>query len=104
MKMIDYDTRQPWEDLANGIVIRATDDYKKALKDLKKAIKEGREFKVQNILAQKIRDLNRWFRGSWYGTLTNVDPDYLIQHLNKEYGNDEITLIVNRTIFEKERI
>lgn len=104
MEMINYDIRQPWEDFANGIVKQAADDYKKALKDLKKAIKEGWEFKVQNILAQKIRDLNRWFRGSWYGTLTNVDPEYLIRHLNKEYGNDEITLIVNRTIFEKERI
>lgn len=104
MEMINYDARQPWEDLANGIVIRATDDYKQALKDLKKAIKEGWEFKVQNIIAQKIRDLNRWFRGSWYGTLTNVDPNYLIQHLNKEYGNDETTVIINNTVFEKERI
>lgn len=104
MEMINYDARQPWEDLANGIVIRATDDYKQALKDLNKTIKEGWEFKIQNALAQKIRDLNRWFRGSWYGTLTNVDPEYLIQHLNIEYGNDKTAAIINKTIFEKERI
>lgn len=104
MTEIEYDSRQPWEDLANGIIVRATDDYKKILKDLNKAIKENWDYKARNILAQKIRDLNRWFRGRWYGTLTEVDPEYLIQHLNIEYGNEETTTIINNTIFEKERI
>lgn len=104
MQMINYDSRQPWEDLANGIIVRACDDYKKALKDLKKAIEKKTGFETKNVLAQKIRDLNRWFRGDWYETLTSVDPEYLIQHLNLEYGNNEITAIVNNTFFEKERI
>ena len=105
MEMIDYDSRQPWEDLANGIVIRAADDYKKALKDLKEAIENGRSFNTKYVLAQTIRDLNRWFRDKWFGMLTQVDPEYLIQNLNTEYGNDATTEFVNEnTVYNKERI
>lgn len=104
MQTIVYDFRQPYEDLANGIVKQAADDYKKALKDLKKAIKEGWDFKAKNTPVQKIHELNRWFRSEWYEMLTKVDSEYLIQHLNMEYGNEETTAIVNETIYLKERI
>ena len=37
--------------------------------------------------------------------LTQVDPEYLIQNLNKFYGNDATTEFINEnTVYEKERI
>ena len=35
-QQLEYDERQPWEDLANGIIKQATDEYKKALERIKK--------------------------------------------------------------------
>lgn len=97
MEMINYDTRQPWEDLANGIIEQAADDYKKALKRIKKS--------KQLRAAQEIHSLNRWFRSEWFSMLTQVDPEYLIQNLNKIYGSDDTTKFVNEhTTYDKERI
>lgn len=97
MEMINYDSRQPWEDLANGIIEQAADDYKKALKRIKKS--------KQLRAAQEIHSINRWFRSEWFGMLTQIDPEYLIQNLNKYYGNDATTKFVNEhTTYDKERI
>lgn len=97
MEMISYDIRQPWEDLANGIIEQAADDYKKALKRIKKS--------KQLKATQEIHSLNRWFRSEWFSMLTQVDPEYLIQNLNKFYGNDATTEFINKnTVYEKERI
>ena len=97
MKMINYDIRQPWEDLANGIIEQAADDYKKALKRIEKS--------KQLKAAQEIHSLNRWFRSEWFFMLTQVDPEYIIENLNKYYGNDATTKFINEnTVYEKERI
>lgn len=97
MEMINYDARQPWEDLANGIIEQAADDYKKALKRIKKS--------KQLRAAQEIHSINRWFRSEWFGMLTQIDPEYLIQNLNKIYGSDDTTKFVNEhTTYDKERI
>lgn len=97
MQMINYDSRQPWEDLANGIIEQAADDYKRSLKKIKKS--------KQLRAAQEIHSLNRWFRSEWFSMLTQIDPEYLIQNLNKIYGNDATTKFINEnTVYEKERI
>ena len=97
MEMINYDIRQPWEDLANGIIEQAADDYKKALKRIKKS--------KQLKAVQEIHSLNRWFRSEWFSMLTQVDPEYIIEKLNKYYGNDVTTEFINEnTVYEKERI
>lgn len=97
MEMINYDARQPWEDLANGIIVRACDDYKRALLKI--------SWKWDIKAAQEIHSLNRWFRGKWFSMLTQVDPEYIIENLNKYYGNDATTdFINNSTVYEKERI
>ncbi len=97
MEMINYDSRQPWEDLANGIIEQAADDYKKALKRIKKS--------KQLRAAQEIHSINRWFRSEWFGMLTQIDPEYLIQNLNKIYGSGDTTKFVNEhTTYDKERI
>lgn len=105
MQTIIYDFRQPYEDLANGIVKQAADDYKKALKTLSQCIRQGYDFKTTNNIAYEIRILNRWFRSSWYETLTGIDSEYLIQHLNKFYGNEDTTNFINKyATYKKERI
>lgn len=96
-QQLEYDERQPWEDLANGIVEQAADEYKKALKRIQKT--------DSLKAAQEIHSLNRWFRGKWFSMLTQVDPEYIIENLNKYYGNDATTEFINEnTVYEKERI
>lgn len=100
-QQLEYDARQPWEDLANGIIKQATDEYKKALERIKKTDHYGWKLNA----AQEIHSLNRWFRGKWFSMLTQVDPEYIIENLNKYYGNDATTdFINNSTVYEKERI
>ncbi len=96
-QQLEYDARQPWEDLANGIIVRACDDYKRALLKI--------SWKWDINAAQEIHSLNRWFRGKWFSMLTQVDPEYIIENLNKYYGSAKITdFINNSTVYEKERI
>lgn len=100
-QQLEYDARQPWEDLANGIIKQATDEYKKALERIKKTDHYGWKLNA----AQEIHSLNRWFRGEWFSMLTQVDPEYIIENLNKYYGNDATTEFINEnTVYEKERI
>lgn len=63
-------TQLPFDDLANAIVCFAVDDYRRAL------TKRSRS-------AQ--RELEKFFRSDWYGALTTIDPEMLIQKLNEEY-------------------
>lgn len=93
MEMINYDSRQPWEDLANGIIIQATHDYKGALKYLHnpKSI-DGKWRAITTI-----HSINRFFRSHWFTFLTQVDPEYIIEQLWILHGNDKIKETVNAT-------
>ena len=52
-----------YERLANGIILQAVDDYRKARKDLK--------LNIHNHEARKIlNDCERFFRPEWFGVLT----------------------------------
>ena len=67
----------PYEKLANAIVILAANDYRSALKRLKKTPR-NREAKAA------ASDLERFFRSGWYSALTSVDGEYLIENIRKE--------------------
>ena len=56
----------PYEELANAIVLQAVKDYR--MTDDEKELKE----------------IERFFRSGWFGVLTKVDPDLLINQLRKE--------------------
>lgn len=109
MELINYDSRQPYEDFGNAIIVRACEDYVQALKQLKKPKptdpkkEKGWVIKQYNAL-QEIRNINRFFRSRLYSFITSVDPDYIIQRLIKEHATEEIIKKVNNTPFEKERI
>lgn len=59
----------PYEDLANAIVLQAVSDYRLA----KKSRNEHR-----------INELLKFFRSQWFGVLTKIDPEYLILKLDEE--------------------
>lgn len=70
-------SEDPYQNLANAIVLSAVKDYRDALKKLKK--------KPNNKLAADERDdIERLFRSGYFAILTEIDPEYLIDRLNKE--------------------
>ena len=67
----------PYENLANSIVLLAVKDYRDALKKLKKW--------PRNEAAQIMKaEVERFFRSAWYRELTSVDGEYLILKLQAE--------------------
>ena len=60
----------PYEELTNAIILQAVKDYR--LSD--------DEWELQEI--------ERFFRSGWFGVLSKVNPEFLIQSLRKEKQND----------------
>ena len=67
----------PYENLANAIVLQTVKDYRDALKRLKK--KPGNQAAMSEAM-----ECERFFHSGWYKTLTSVDGEYLIQKLREE--------------------
>jgi len=59
----------PYENLANAIILRAVEDYR--LTDNEKELEE----------------IEAFFHSYWFATLTRLDPDLLIKKLRKEKRN-----------------
>lgn len=67
----------PYEKLANGIVIQAAKDYRTALRKLKR--------NPRNQLAKAGADsIERFFRSDWYKCLTEVDGEMVLRKLREE--------------------
>ena len=60
-----------YQALANAIVELAVKDYKKALK-------QHYRFPSNKEYADEVASLERFFRSGWYGTLTDLDGEYLM--------------------------
>ena len=60
----------PYENLANAIILQAVKDYR--LTDDE----------------QELQEIERFLRSGWFGVLSKVDPEYLIRQLRKEKRND----------------
>ena len=56
----------PYENLANAIVLQAVKDYRLTDDEV------------------ELAEIERFFRSDWFGVLTDVDPEYLIRRLRKE--------------------
>lgn len=67
----------PYENLANGIIVQAASDYKAALKKIKK--NPQNQDAVDEALS-----IERFFHSGWYGALTALDGDFLIRRLREE--------------------
>ena len=69
----------PYENLANAIVLSAVEDYRKALK------KYSRNPDSKSAKAE-VDSLERFFRSQWYSILTSVEGEFLIRKLRAEYS------------------
>jgi hypothetical protein len=56
----------PYEELANAIVLQAVKDYR------------------LNDEEQELASIERFFRSGWFSTLTSINPEMLISKLRKE--------------------
>lgn len=75
--MSKQDNLDPYESLANAIIMQAVRDYRDAMKKLSR----GRS----NKAAEATRDeCLRFFRSGWFSVLTDIDPEYLIRKLDEE--------------------
>ncbi len=67
----------PYEELANAIILQAVRDYRDALKKLAK----GRK----NTAAKDTKqECERFFRSQHFSGLTSIDGEMLIEKLNEE--------------------
>lgn len=67
----------PYENLANAIVLSAAKDYRRALKVLK-ADPDDEEARNSKYEAEE------FFFSDWFETLTRLDPETLVERLRKE--------------------
>lgn len=66
-----------YNNLANAIILQAAKDYRKALRTL--------SMNPNNRSAQyERRRIEQFFRSSWFGVLTSIDPEMLIAKLKAE--------------------
>ena len=72
----------PYERLANAIVLQAVSDYRVALKKIK-AHSKNREAISEAL------EIEKFFRSGWYSILTDVDGEYLIRRLQEEVRQSE---------------
>ena len=67
-----------YEGLANGIIIQAAKDYRTALKKLYKNPND-------RIAMDEIGRLEQFFYSDWYELLTDVDGEYMVDHLRQDF-------------------
>lgn len=71
----------PYDSLANGIILQAVKDYR----DANKKLSRGRK----NQAAQQMKDeCLRFFHSRWFTALTDVDPEFLVKKLDEEVEHD----------------
>ena len=68
-----------YEILANAIVEQAAKDYQWARTALGKDPENG-------SAAQMRRDTERFFRSAWFGQLTSLDGEWLLEKLEEEFA------------------
>lgn len=68
---------EPYENLANAIIVLAAKDYRAALRRQKRH-PGSRE--TQGTIDR----LETFFRSAWFGVLTDVEGEYLIARIRKE--------------------
>lgn len=68
---------EPYENLANAIIISAAEDYRVALRRQMRH-PDGQETK------HTVDCLENFFRSAWFGVLTDVDGEYLMARIRKE--------------------
>ncbi|MCH4007573.1 MAG: hypothetical protein LKE59_10590 [Eubacterium sp.] len=66
----------PYQRLADAIVLQAVKDYRQDLRRMKN--------RPSNINIGKVKEDERFFRSSWFKTLSKIDGKYIIEKLREE--------------------
>ena len=86
----------PWQALANAIVLQTARDYRQARKtvnSIQKRVHNGRPVKPEEAgrlrqhyssAKREIRQDEQFFESAWFGVLTTVDGTELLRKLRKE--------------------
>ena len=72
----------PYENLANAIILQAVMDYRHALRKLRKS---SEDYQAKD----RIAEVERFFRSRWYSLLTDVDGEMILERLRKEVQHDK---------------
>ncbi len=72
----------PYQELANAIVMQAVKDYRIALLHSKKR-PDNNGYQIE------VASLERFFRSGWFGELTSINAEYLIQRVNEEVQRND---------------
>lgn len=74
-------SKSAYHDLANAIVLQAVSDYRDAL--------NGKSYHKHLSPEHIIKDIEKFFRSSYFEVLTKVKGEYLIYKLNQEHLEQE---------------
>lgn len=69
----------PYEELANAIIVTAANDYRRSLRHIKRNPTDGWAIHYK-------RECERFFGSRWFTALTSVDGKYLAGRLVSEDG------------------
>ena len=75
--MSNKNSYDPYEQLANAIVLAAVRDYR----DANRKLSRGRKNQAAHETKEECL---RFFRSGWFKALTEIDPEYLIKKLDEE--------------------
>ena len=73
---------EPYESLANAIIMQAVKDYRIALLHLQKR-PDNKGYQIE------VASLERFFHSDWYGEITSLNASYLIQRINEEVRRND---------------
>ena len=72
----------PYQELANAIVMQAVKDYRIALLNSKKR-PDDKGYQIE------VSSLERFFRSGWFGELTSLNAEYLLRRVNEEVQRND---------------
>ena len=67
----------PYEALGNAIILQAVKDYRMALRKIKKNPRN------REVIDEALQ-IEKFFRGSLFGVITELEPEFLIDKLQAE--------------------
>lgn len=67
----------PYEGLANAVILQAVKDYRNAVRKLARGRKNH---EAEAVKAECLR----FFRSGWFSILTDIEPEFLIRKLDEE--------------------
>ncbi len=69
--------QDPWDDLAQAVILQAVKDYRKVLKALVRR-------PDSLALKKEKKQCEAFFRSVWFGVLSGTNPDFILEELRKE--------------------